>query len=693
MKSFEEIPTMPGLHSSEHLAGTILPGHYEYSDTMELVQLVEEAAELVHLKGEGAFVDFAVPGSRWRKGEQYIFVLDIEGNMIVHADPDLEGKNQLALKDINGKPIVQGLITVATAMPDRRGGWYHYEWPAPGGLLPRWKSSYVKQVQTPAWRKYIVGSGMYNDRMERSFVVDLVMQAVAAVEKDGEHAYKLFHDPTGPFIAKDAYIYVIDMNGVEVVNPAFPTVEGKLMIDQKDSSGKPFYRDMIAMIRAKGSGWIDYMWPKPGESVSTQKSAFVHAAKKGDETVMVGCGVYLAGAPLEIRPKAKPSAMELVSLVRDAADILEKQGSLAYGEFRREGSKWHHDDTYLFVFDMNGNRVFHAAEPETEGTNNMSLKDVTGRPIVGMILEAGSTAFGEGWVHYMYPEPGDIFPVWKSSFVKRVVFPSGIPHVVGCGIYKMQMDKAFVEDVVDRAASLVAQKGREAFPLLRDKKGPFVFMDTYVFVQSPVGVELVNPAQPSLEGKNLIDLKDVKGKNFIREEIAAAMTEGSAWQECYWYKPGDNRPVRKQTFVRRVAHNDETFIVGSGFYLDESSERGRINGYRKISWKELDTQQLTPKMTRQYVFGEKATFSRFTVKAGASIARHFHDNEEFVYILSGAVRYIFDDRQELLKAEETMVVPPNVPHEVRVLEDTIFLAFFAPERNDWLRGEDQYLRQ
>jgi signal transduction histidine kinase len=578
MKLYEEIPAMPGLQSAEHLAGTIMPGHYEYSETLDMVQLVEDAAELVHLKGEGAFIDFAVPGSRWRQGEQYIFVLDMEGNMLVHPDPDLNGKNQLALRDINGKPIVRGLITVATARPAWHGGWYHYEWPVPGGLLPRWKSTYVKQVQTPAGRKYIVGSGMYNDRMERSCVVDLVMQGVAAVEKDADRAYKLFHDPTGPFIAKDAYIYVIDMNGVEVVNPAFPAVEGKLMIDQKDSSGKLFYRDMIAMIGAKGSGWIDYMWPKPGESVSTQKSAFVHAARKGDETVMVGCGVYLADAPVEIMPKATTSAMELASLVREAADILEKQGQQAFGEFRRKDSKWYHEDTYLFVFDMNGNRVFHAAEPQTEGNNDISLKDVMGRPIVSMILEAGSAPNGEGWVHYMYPEPGAVFPVWKSSFVKRVVFPSGTPYIVGCGIYRMQMDKAFIEDVVERAASLVAQKGKEAFPLLRDRKGPFVFMDTYVFIQTPEGTELVNPAQPSLEGKNLFELKDLKGKSFVRDEIAAAIKEGKAWLECYWYKPGDNRPVPKQTFVRRVSHDGETFIVGSGFYSDESGDTGKMTG-------------------------------------------------------------------------------------------------------------------
>ena len=93
----------------------------------------------------------------------------------------------------------------------------------------------------------------------------------------------------------------------------------------------------------------------------------------------------------------------------------------------------------------------------------------------------------------------------------------------------MQMDKAFIEDVVNHAAALVADRGKEAFGQLRDKTGPFVFMDTYVFVDTPDGTELVNPAQPSLEGKNLIDLRDLKGKAVVQEEIAAAMKDGSAW--------------------------------------------------------------------------------------------------------------------------------------------------------------------
>src|SRR5512135_3642694 len=133
----------------------------------------------------------------------------------------------------------------------------------------------------------------------------------------------------------------------------------------------------------------------------------------------------------------------------------------------------------------------------------------------------------------------------------------------------MQMDRAFIADVVDRAAALVAERGSAAFPELRDKQGPFVFMDTYVFVNTPDGFEPVNGGQPSMEGKNMLGLTDVKGKKLVDEYIAAAMQNGSAWVDYWWYKPGHNTPARKQTYVKKVQHGADTYIVGSGFYIDE----------------------------------------------------------------------------------------------------------------------------
>ncbi|MDH4232504.1 MAG: cache domain-containing protein [Nitrospirota bacterium] len=542
---------------------------YQYEETRELIQLVKDAAELVRNKGEAAFDDFRVSGSRWRQEETYVFVLDPKGNMLVHPDPTMEGKNELDLKDVNGKPIIQGLIAAAMTFSGKPEGWYHYQWPVPGGLFPRWKSSYVRLVTAPSGSSYVVGSGIYNDRMERTFVVDAVKDAVRQIEKNGTAAFPLFHDQTGPFLAKDAYVFVFDLKGIDLVNPGFPNLEGRNLLDLKDTQGKQLIREMFEVVQTSGSGWVDYMWPKPGESVSTQKSAYVSKAKMGDQWVLVGCGVYLADAPKAVPAAKKMTAPELMALVREGAVIFEKQGEKAYAEFRKQGSKWFRDDTYFFVWEMDGTRVFHAANPAGEGQNMGSMKDIIGRPIGKMIIDAAGSPSGEGWIHYMYPEPGDIFPTWKSTFVKRVAFPSGKPHIIGCGIYNMQMDRAFIEDVVNRAATLLAEQGKDAFGQLRDRTGPFVFMDTYVFVDNMDGVELMNPAFPSLEGKNLIDLKDLTGKAVIQDQISAVMKDGSAWLDICWYKPGQNTPARKQTFVRKVQSGPDTYIVGAGIYLEE----------------------------------------------------------------------------------------------------------------------------
>jgi signal transduction histidine kinase len=539
---------------------------YEYEETRDLVSLVNDAAELIRTKGEAAFPEFRVPGSRWRHGDTYVFVLDLEGLMLVHADATMQGRDQLDLTDINGKPIIRGLIDAVTASPDKTDGWYHYQWPIPGELFPRWKSSYVRLVKAPSGSSYVVGSGMYNDRMERAFVVDAVTDAVKRIEQLGEAAFPLFRDPTGPFLAKDAYIFVDDMNGVELVNPAFPNIEGRNLSGLRDTQGKLVQQETLALVRTSGHGWIDVMWPRPGESVPTQKSTYVSAATVKGKTYVVGCGVYLADAPRAPRLEGKMSAPDLMALVRDAAALLEKDGEKAYAEFRKEGSRWFRDETYLFVFTMEGMRSFHAADPASEGRQAIAMKDAMGRPFVRMMVDAVTGPRGEGWVHYMHERPGEIFATWKSAFVKRVKFPSGKDHFVGCGIYNMQMDKAFIEDLVDRAATLVEKQGRRRSPL-RDRRA-FVFMDTYVFVDDPAGVELVNPVVPSLEGRNLLGLKDLSGKAVVKDEIEAAMKQGKAWLECYWYRPGDNVPAKKLTYVQKVQSGNTTFIVGSGIYVD-----------------------------------------------------------------------------------------------------------------------------
>ncbi|MEG9326573.1 cache domain-containing protein [Salinimicrobium catena] len=558
-------------YSFEQVPDTAKANRSSKQDSAQyLMNLVKDAAEMVKKDGIAAFEEFRKPGSRWRQGETYIFVLDKEGNMLVHTDPEMENKNQLDLKDVNGKPIIRGLLSAASALPDKQEGWFHYQWPTPDGFLPRWKSSFVKAVSSPEGKEYIIGSGMYTDRMEKEFLTHMVDEAVAEIETKGKAAFKDFYDPAGPFLIKDTYIFVMDTSGVELVNPAFKNLEGRNLMDLKDTENKFLVKGMFKTVKKDTAGWVEYMWPKPGDNLSTQKSAYVKKAQLDDNWVLVGAGVYLADAPKTALKREEITPFDLKNFVTDAAVKLEKEGEKAFPDFRRKESQWFEGDKYLFVWDLDGKRIFHAANPSIEGEVVDGTTDALDRPYGKMFLETASSPTGEGWVHYVYPEPGDIFPAWKSSYIKKVTFPSGKEHLVGSGIYNMKMDEILIEDMVEQAAALIKEQGREAFDVLRDKKGPFYFMDTYIFVTSPEGTELVNPAQPTLEGRNLIDLKDLKGDLTVKKEIDLAMDKGSGWLEMTWFKPGTNTPAPKMTFVKKAEANGETLIVGSGYYPDKN---------------------------------------------------------------------------------------------------------------------------
>jgi quercetin dioxygenase-like cupin family protein len=117
-----------------------------------------------------------------------------------------------------------------------------------------------------------------------------------------------------------------------------------------------------------------------------------------------------------------------------------------------------------------------------------------------------------------------------------------------------------------------------------------------------------------------------------------------------------------------------------------------VSGLKKTSWKETELEKLNDKISRQMISGENATVSQLLLKRGAMVPRHSHVNEQYSWIISGKLRFVFDDREIVLGAGEFLLIPANVPHSAVAEEDTVDVDIFAPRREDWIRKEDSYLR-
>lgn len=269
-------------------------------------------------------------------------------------------------------------------------------------------------------------------------------------------------------------------------------------------------------------------------------------------------------------PYAYRENRDTVALVEAARQAIARQGEAVFPAFRQRGGPWFQGDQYVFVWDLQGIRRVDPVQPANEGRSGLALRDAGGRPLGRMLLERAQAGEAAGWVHYQWrlPDPRYPRPVWKSSYVARVTAPSGRTYLVGSGNYEGRVEKGFVVEEVKAAAALLRRQGRAAFPELRDPKGRFVFHETYVFVDTTAGVELVNPAFPEVEGRNLISLRDVTGKPMVRDYIDLALRKGSGWTTYLWPQPGRSRlPLEKHTYVEKVVLPDgEVLIVGSGVY-------------------------------------------------------------------------------------------------------------------------------
>ena len=117
-----------------------------------------------------------------------------------------------------------------------------------------------------------------------------------------------------------------------------------------------------------------------------------------------------------------------------------------------------------------------------------------------------------------------------------------------------------------------------------------------------------------------------------------------------------------------------------------------MSKFEKTSWKAMQLEKLSDKITRQMISGENATLSQLLLKRGAGVPRHAHVNEQYSWVISGAIKFEFDNREIVVSAGEVLLIPANEPHSAVALEDTVDIDFFAPRREDWIRKDDSYLR-
>jgi quercetin dioxygenase-like cupin family protein len=110
-------------------------------------------------------------------------------------------------------------------------------------------------------------------------------------------------------------------------------------------------------------------------------------------------------------------------------------------------------------------------------------------------------------------------------------------------------------------------------------------------------------------------------------------------------------------------------------------------------WNQVEKEQLSPTFARQVIHSDAMTVARVYLRKGCSVPEHSHHNEQISMMEQGSLKFVIAGEEKVLKAGQVLRIPPHVPHSAEALEDCVAVDLFSPPREDWIRGDDSYLRK
>ncbi len=119
-------------------------------------------------------------------------------------------------------------------------------------------------------------------------------EAAALLKAEGDGALAAIKDPAGQFrfANGEGYVWIHNLDGVMVMHPIKPALDGQGLLDMRDVNGVYLFVAMNELCEEKGQGWVPYAWPKPGEEKSSPKVSYVVLVKHGGKSYVAGAGMY-----------------------------------------------------------------------------------------------------------------------------------------------------------------------------------------------------------------------------------------------------------------------------------------------------------------------------------------------------------------------------------------------------------------
>ena len=104
-----------------------------------------------------------------------------------------------------------------------------------------------------------------------------------------------------------------------------------------------------------------------------------------------------------------------------------------------------------------------------------------------------------------------------------------------------------------------------------------------------------------------------------------------------------------------------------------------------VNYESAKVSEPFPGLTRRVLASSSTLMlTEHTMEKGSVFPEHQHHHEQLAYLLSGRIIVETGGIQYTVVGGDSFVVPPDVPHKVTALENSVALDIFTPAREDYL---------
>ena len=116
------------------------------------------------------------------------------------------------------------------------------------------------------------------------------------------------------------------------------------------------------------------------------------------------------------------------------------------------------------------------------------------------------------------------------------------------------------EAMVKKGIAFIKASGKDkGYAEISNKQGQFKDRDLYLVVYGLDGKVWAHGANEKMVGRVLIDLKDVDGKEFVKERVELGKAKTSFWQDYKFTNPVSKKVEPKSMYCERL---DDTVVCG-----------------------------------------------------------------------------------------------------------------------------------